>query len=129
MSSKSGAAGAIFIFENEKRHRIRPLKMDTLMVSAFGAFIHIHDESKHYLSHRFCTEEISLYTVHIKLIITKYSEGKALIHNHNFYMASYIYIYIYSPSKIMSSQVCNLCFSLFFNQQNGQVHVHGHIQI
>ena len=52
MSSKSGAAGEIF-FESEKRHEIRPLKMDTLTVSAFDAFIHVHDESKHYLSHRF----------------------------------------------------------------------------
>ena len=51
MSSKSGAAGAIFIFESEKPHGIQPLKMDTLMVSAFDAFIHIHDKSKHYLSH------------------------------------------------------------------------------
>ena len=36
-----------------KRHGIRPLKMDTLTVSAFDAFIHVHDESKHYLSHWF----------------------------------------------------------------------------
>ena len=53
MSSKSGAAGAIFIFESEKCHGIRPLKTDTFMVSAFDAFIHIHDDSKHYLSHLF----------------------------------------------------------------------------
>ena len=46
MSSKSGAAGAIFIFESEKCHRIWPLKMGMLMVSAFNAFIHIHDKSK-----------------------------------------------------------------------------------
>ena len=48
MSSKSGAAGAIFIFESEKCHRIRPLKMGTLTVtvSAFDAFIHIHDKSE-----------------------------------------------------------------------------------
>ena len=52
MSSKSGAAGEIF-FESEKRHEIWPLKMDTLTVSTFDAFIHVHDESKHYLSHRF----------------------------------------------------------------------------
>ena len=51
MSSKSGEAGEILIFEREKCHRIRPLKMDTLTVSAFDAFIHVHDESKHYLSH------------------------------------------------------------------------------
>ena len=51
MSSKSGAAGAIFIFESEKHHGIRPLKMDTLTVNAFNAFIHVHNESKHYLSH------------------------------------------------------------------------------
>ena len=53
MSSKSGAAGEIFIFECEKSHGIRPLKMNTLTVSALDAFIHVHDESKHYLSHRF----------------------------------------------------------------------------
>ena len=51
MSSKSGAAGAIFIFESEKRHKIQPLKTDMLTVSAFDAFVHVHDESKHYLSH------------------------------------------------------------------------------
>ena len=44
MSSKSGAAGELF-FESEKRHKIQPLKTDTLMVSAFDAFIHVHDES------------------------------------------------------------------------------------
>ena len=53
MSSKSGAAGEILFFESEKRHEIRPLKTDTLTVSTFDAFIHVHDESKHYLSHRF----------------------------------------------------------------------------
>ena len=53
MSSKSGAAGEILFFESEKRHGIRPLKTDTLTVSAFDAFIHVHAESKHYLSHRF----------------------------------------------------------------------------
>ena len=53
MSSKSGAAGAIFIFESEKNHGFQPMKMDTLTVSAFDAFIHVHDESKHYLSHQF----------------------------------------------------------------------------
>ena len=53
MSSKSGAAGEILIFESEKRHGIQPLKMDTLTMSAFGAFIHVHDESKHDLSHQF----------------------------------------------------------------------------
>ena len=37
MSSKSGAAGEILIFESEKRHGIRPLKTDTLTVSAFDA--------------------------------------------------------------------------------------------
>ena len=52
MSSKSGSAGEIFIFESEKRHGIRPLKTDTLTVSAFDAFIHVLDESKHYLSHQ-----------------------------------------------------------------------------
>ena len=53
MSSKSGAAGEILFFESEKRHGIQPLKTDTLTVSAFDAFIHVHDKSKHYLSHRF----------------------------------------------------------------------------
>ena len=53
MSSKSGAAGEILFFESEKRHGIWPLKMDTLTVSAFDALIHVHDESKHYLSHQF----------------------------------------------------------------------------
>ena len=53
MNSKSGAAGEILFFESEKRHEIGPLKMDTLTVSAFDAFIHVHDESKHDLSHRF----------------------------------------------------------------------------
>ena len=53
MSSKSGAAGEILFFESEKCHKIRPLKTDTLTVSAFDAFIHVHDESKHYLCHRF----------------------------------------------------------------------------
>ena len=53
MSSKSGAAGEILFFLSEKCHGIEPLKTDTLTVSAFNAFIHVHDESKHYLSHRF----------------------------------------------------------------------------
>ena len=52
MSSKSGEAGEIF-FESEKHYGIRPLKTESLTVSAFDAFIHIHDKSKHYLSHRF----------------------------------------------------------------------------
>ena len=53
MSSKSGAAGEILFFESEKRHGIRPLKTDTLMVNAFDVLFHVHDESKHYLNHRF----------------------------------------------------------------------------
>ena len=53
MSSKSGAAGEIKKIESEKRHGIQPLKTDTLTVSAFDAFTHVHDDSKHYLSHRF----------------------------------------------------------------------------
>ena len=53
MSSKSGAAGEFIFFESEKCHEIRPLKTDTLTVSTFDAFIHVHDESKHYLSNRF----------------------------------------------------------------------------
>ena len=51
MNSKSEAAGEILFFESEKRHEIRPLKMDMLTVSTFDAFVHVHDESKHYLSH------------------------------------------------------------------------------
>ena len=50
---KSGTAGEILFFESEQRHEIWPLKTDTLMVSTFDAFIHVHDVSKHYLSHRF----------------------------------------------------------------------------
>ena len=46
MSSKSGEPEEILFFESEKRHEIRPLKSDTLTVSAFNAFIHIHDKSK-----------------------------------------------------------------------------------
>ena len=53
MSSKSEAAAEILFFESEKRHEIQPLKTDTLTVGAFDAFIHVHDESKHYLSHWF----------------------------------------------------------------------------
>ena len=53
MSSKSGATGEMLFFEGKKSHGIRPLKTDTLTVSAFDAFIHVHDKSKHYLSHRF----------------------------------------------------------------------------
>ena len=53
MSSKSEAAGEIYFFESEERHEIRPLKTDTLTVSTLDAFVHVHDESKHYLSHQF----------------------------------------------------------------------------
>ena len=53
MSSKSEAAGEILFFESEKRHEIQPLKTDTLTLSTFDAFVYVHDESKHYLSHRF----------------------------------------------------------------------------
>ena len=53
LSSKSGAAGDSLFFESEKRHKIRPLKTDMLTGSSFDAFIHVHDDSKHYLSHRF----------------------------------------------------------------------------
>ena len=45
MSSKSGAAGEIKKIESEKRHKIQPLKTDTLTVSTFDAFIHVHDEN------------------------------------------------------------------------------------
>ena len=51
MSSKSGADGEKKKSESEKRHEIHPLKTDTLTVSTFDPFIHVHDESKHYLSH------------------------------------------------------------------------------
>ena len=64
MSSKSGAAGEILIFECEKRHGIQPLKMDTVTVSAFDAFIHLHDESKHYLSHQYVQRRYR-FTQHI----------------------------------------------------------------
>ena len=76
MSSKSGAAGEIF-FESEKRHGIWPLKTDTLTVSAFWwtVSIHVHDEIKTLPQSLFCTEEILLYTVHIKSIITKFCFG------------------------------------------------------
>ena len=70
MSSKSGAAGEIFIFESEKHHRIQPLKTDTLMVSAFSAFstwwIETLPQSPIYI------EEILLYTVPITSIIIKF---------------------------------------------------------
>ena len=36
MSSKSGAAGKIFIFESENCHGIQPLKTDKLMVNGDG---------------------------------------------------------------------------------------------
>ena len=58
MSSKSGAAEEIFIFESEKRHGIQPLKMDTLMLSALNAFIHIHNKSKTLPQSPVCTQEI-----------------------------------------------------------------------
>ena len=45
MSSKSEAAGEILFFESEKRHEIRPLKMDMLTVSTFGAFIHMANQN------------------------------------------------------------------------------------
>ena len=37
----------------ERCHGIQPLKTDMLTGSTFDAFIHVHDESKHYLSHQF----------------------------------------------------------------------------
>ena len=58
MSSKSGPAEKIFIFESEKRHGIQPLKMDTLMLSAFDAFNHVHNKSKTLPQSPICTEEI-----------------------------------------------------------------------
>ena len=73
MSSKSGAAGEILISESEKCHGIRPLKTDMLTVSAFDAFIHIHDESKHYLSHQFAQRRH--YTVHINQLSLSFVFG------------------------------------------------------
>ena len=75
MSSKSGAAGAIFIFESEKCHRIRPLKMATLTVNAFDAFIHIHDKSEITPVTDLYRGDIYHFTqcIDIKLIITKFS--------------------------------------------------------
>ena len=72
MSSKSGAAGEILFWESEKHHEIWPLKTDTLMVSAFDAFIYIHYESKHYLSYQFAQRRYH-FTLHIKSIIPKFS--------------------------------------------------------
>ena len=72
MSSKSGAAGEIVIFKSEKHHGIWPLKTGTLTMSASDAFIHVHDESKHYLSHQSVKQEILLSRVHITLIIIKF---------------------------------------------------------
>ena len=73
MSSKTGAAGEILISESEKCHGIRPLKTDMLTVSAFDAFIHIHDESKHYLSHQFAQRRH--YTVHINQLSLSFVFG------------------------------------------------------
>ena len=75
MSSKSGEAREILFFESEKCHEIQPLKTDTLTVtrvSAFDAFIQVHNDSKQYLSHQFAQRRyhFTVYTVHIKLIIT-----------------------------------------------------------
>ena len=72
MNSKSGEAREILFFESEKCHKIQPLKTDTLTVSAFDAFIQVHNDSKHYLSHRLAQRRyhFTVYTVHIKLIIT-----------------------------------------------------------
>ena len=47
MSSKSGAAGEILFFESEKRHEIRPLKTDSLMVSASVTDLHRGDIALH----------------------------------------------------------------------------------
>ena len=71
MSSKSEAAGEIF-FESEKHHKIWPLKMDLLTVSAFDAFIYVHDESKHYLSHQFAQRRYRFPQCIYKIIITRF---------------------------------------------------------
>ena len=72
MSSKSEADGEILFFEIEKCHEIRLLKTDTLTVSTFNAFVHVHDEYFFLTQSPICTEEILLYTVHIKSIISKF---------------------------------------------------------
>ena len=71
MSSKSGAAGAIFIFESESATEFEPWKWThSQWVLSMLSFM-TNQESKYYLSHQF-VQEISLYTVHIKSIITKF---------------------------------------------------------
>jgi len=45
MSSKSGAAGEILFFESKKCHKIRPLKTDTLTVSAFDVFTYMTNQN------------------------------------------------------------------------------------
>ena len=72
MSSKSGAAGEILFSESEKSHDIWPLKTDTLMVECFRCFHWCIWRIKTLPQSLICTEEILLYTVHIKLIITKF---------------------------------------------------------
>ena len=71
VSSKYGDAGATFIFESKKRHGIQPLKTDKLTVNAFNAFIRVHDELP---QSPISIEEISIYTMHIILIIYHFTQ-------------------------------------------------------
>ena len=71
MNSKYGDAGATFIFESKKRHGIQPLKTDKLTVNAFNAFIRVHDELP---QSPISIEEISIYTMHIILIIYHFTQ-------------------------------------------------------
>ena len=64
MSSKSGAAGEIFIFECEKSHGIWPLKMDTHGECSW-CFHSCTWWIKTLPQSLICIEEILLYTVHI----------------------------------------------------------------
>ena len=74
MSSKSGAAGAIFIFEIEKRHGIWPLKTDIMYAhgECFRCFRSHTWRIRTLPQSPICTEEILLYTAHIKLFVTKF---------------------------------------------------------
>ena len=61
MSSKSGAAGEILFFESEKHHGNGPLKMDTLKVSVFDAFIQLQTITSVTDLHR---EDIALHSAY-----------------------------------------------------------------
>ena len=72
ISFKSGAAGEILFFESEKRHEIQPLKKGHAHDECFQCFHSCTWWIKTLPQSPICTKEISLYTVHIKLIITKF---------------------------------------------------------